>query len=285
VASRCLSSSSLAPVGAGGLDVEVANLSRDKIQAALSRWLGRAYLLKELEERGFAIHKHYEQIVMDQCPGETGRNLALYWDEMAREYICSCGLAKSWIRQFPAMECYRSNYLDELDRHRPHSPDFQRAPMHPCILAFETKRLRSAYALEITERLEALKSNEIELHGIWPDAWSGMNADITPIFETLMDDRGFKRQGRKYIKQDRNGLVFGGSVEFSRRPYCVQVPFRFFITHAEMRHKRDIFELNFRRIVEGFYSYEIIKSAQAGVLGFRAHVEMIDIISQSFSAR
>jgi hypothetical protein len=45
----------------------------------------------------------------------------------------------------------------------------------------------------------------------------------------------------------------------------------------------EIFELSFDRVTPGFWHYYRFSSIESAALGFRAHVEMIDIMSESFS--
>jgi hypothetical protein len=255
---------------------------QSEFQAALSSWRGRPYILRELEYRGFGIHRHYDQVVAAGCPSGMGGDLQLYWNEMAREYICSRGRAKSWARLFPEMECYRSKYLDDLALRQSNEPPFRRA-MHPCILAFETKR-PSGHLSGVNKNLEILKVREIESHKVYADFWDGTAQSIPVIFHNLMTKKGFKKQGKKnYIKRVDNGLLFGGHVDLGGKPYCISVPFRFFIAHRVTEVKEDVFELWLHRVEEGINSYRIFASNEAAVLGFRAYVEMFDILSQSFS--
>jgi len=43
-----------------------------------------------------------------------------------------------------------------------------------------------------------------------------------------------------------------------------------------------MFELSFDRVTRGFWYYYRFDSIESAALGFRAHVEMIDIMSESF---
>jgi hypothetical protein len=266
-----------------------------KLIEALKRWRGRPFVMQELQRRGFHAPARYEGLVAKHCDAEAARDLGLYWDEIAREYICSRGTAQWWVREFPRESGYRSSYLDKLAAHRPVSPHFQRAHMHPCILAFETKRKLQPgfFVAEITEPLEKLKREEIAAHAIRESDWSGIKRDVRPIFQARMAEKGFKKRGRLSVKETSSGLTFVGGADLGRQVYSA-ITFNLSIVHNEAMPNDDAFSLQFRNpaefnlrfrnIAEGFYIYQLGRDTGSVLLGMQAHVEMIDILFQSFAS-
>jgi hypothetical protein len=91
----------------------------------LSRWRGRFAVQSELESRGFMIPRRFQELVASECSAHARNKLGLFWDEVAREYICSGGRADSARRLFSEIASYRSKYLDEHDSLRTTSPYIQ----------------------------------------------------------------------------------------------------------------------------------------------------------------
>jgi hypothetical protein len=230
------------------------------------------------------IPAQYQKLVAAECTADTTRDLDLYWDEETREYVCSRGQANSLTREIPDPRYYRSKYLDELALVRKPSSVFkvnEATPLHPCLKEFAIKR-RFNPDLDpgMIRKLATAKQSEIYQLGITADQWSGEKRDVGSIFAALMKGKGFRRWKRSFVKEATSGLIFGGFADLGGRPFCINVPFHFFI--AEDSDMIEIFELSFWPVVPGFWFYYGFDRIESGLLGFRAHVEMIDIMSQSF---
>lgn len=249
----------------------------------LSRWRGRSFVQRELESRGFMIPTRYQEFISAVCSSDARCGLDLYWDEVARECVCSGGQVDSLSRSFPDTRCYRSEYLDELASLRKPSSLFKLAPLHPCLNEVAIKR-RSDLALDpkMIATVDAEKLPEIRRHGLRSDQWTGEKKDAGRIFAELMQAKGFKKRKGSFVKVSSSGLIFGGVADLGGRPYCFTVPFHFFVA-ADL----DIIEsfgLGFEPITPGFWFYSRFDNKESALLGFRPYVEMIDIMSESFSS-
>lgn len=236
---------------------------------------------RKLESRGYMIPSHYQQLVVAQCSVENQKDIDTYWNEVAREYICSAGQIDSATRSFPDVPCYRSRYLDALSSSRESSSLFKVTPLHPCYRELAVRR-RTNPQLDSTiiKDLEAQKRPEIRERGIRSEMWTGQKKDVGPIFANLMKANGFYKCNRSFIRKNSTGLVFGAFTELGGRPYCIAVPISLFISaESDMT---EIFELSPEMIVPGFWFYYRFASTDAAVLGFHAYADFIDIVSDSF---
>jgi hypothetical protein len=264
-------------------------MTRGEFLELLSRWKGRSHVQSQLETRGFMIPRQYQALVEAQCAADARGGLDLYWDEHAREYVCSAGRANSFTREFFGVSSYRSQYLDKLALSRKESPLFATPPLHPCLLEFATKcRADASFEPRTIEEIEAHKLPEMHALGS-RFSWTGQKKEARSIFSDLMREKGFAklrnhrrdRMPGSFVKDSTCGLIFGGVVDVGGRPFCVAVPFHFFI--AGDLAMDNLFELSFNFIVPGFWHYYRFGNLESAVLGFQAHVEMIDIMSTSFS--
>jgi hypothetical protein len=80
----------------------------------LSPWRGRSHVQRELEARGYLLPRRYRESVAASCSSEARLDLDKYWDDDAREYVCSAGQVNTATRIFPDFLSYRSQYLDQL---------------------------------------------------------------------------------------------------------------------------------------------------------------------------
>jgi len=249
----------------------------------LSRWRGRSFVQRELESRGFMIPTRYQEFISAACSPDARHGLDLYWDEVARESACSGGQVNSVARSFPDTRCYRSQYLDDLASARKPSSLLEPAPLHPCLNEFGIKRRADPeFGFRMIKKLEAEKQPEIHRHGLCPEQWTGEKKDAGRIFGELMQAKGFKKRKRSFVKVSSSGLVFGGIADLGGRPYCITVPFDFFV--AADSDFIESFALGFWTVIPGFWFYYRFDSRESALLGFRAYVEMIDIMSESFSS-
>jgi hypothetical protein len=249
----------------------------------LSYWRGRFAIQSELESRGFMIPRHFQELVASECSPDSRCRLDVFWDEVAREYICNRGHADSARRLFSEDPSYRSKYLDELDALRTPSPLFKVTPLHPCLKEYSEKLYTDRdFGKKVIDKIEDNKRPEISKHGgPFGFPWTGSKAEVGLIFADLMTRKGFRKSKKSFVKKSSSGLFFGGFADTGGRSRCTAVPFHFFI--AKDQDMVEMFELSFDRVIPGFWYYYRFDGMESAALGFRAHVEMIDIMSESFS--
>jgi hypothetical protein len=158
---------------------------------------------------------------------------------------------------------------------------FKVTPLHPCIKEFYKKRRSNPRLdVEIAKELAVEKRSEITRHGIRRDMWTGEKKDVGRSCAELMTAKGFRKQGRSYIKRATSGLIFGGFVDAGGRDFCIAVPFRLFI--AKDADMIETSEFSPDQTVPGFWYYYGFNEVELGVLGFHAYIELLDIMSESF---
>jgi hypothetical protein len=227
------------------------------------------------------LPRRYQESIAASCSSDARLDLDRYWDEDAREYICSAGQANIATRTFPDFPSYRSQYLDQLASIRKPSSLFPVSPLHPCLNEFETRRrIEPAFDESFVEALQSEKRAEIRRLRIRADVWSGEKKDVGQVFGDLMKAKGFSKRKKFFCKQSNSGVVFSGFADLGGRPFCVAVPFHFFIGNGA--DELETFEFSPWRLIPGFWFYHGFGTVDAGVLGFRAYTEMIDIMSESF---
>lgn len=252
----------------------------DGFLALLSNWRGRSFVQSTLESRGFMIPRRYQELVANECPS-VNHDLDVYWDESAREYVCSAGRANSLARSFPDSACYRSKYLDTLAAARQHSAVFTVTRLHPCFRELGAKRrLSPDFDRLMISHLELEKHSEISHRRIQAEMWTGEKRDVGPLFADLMKAHGFEKWRRSFVKRSASGLVFGGFADTGGRPYCITVPISLFI--AEDMDIIEAFEIGPDQVIPGFWFYYRFDTRESAVLGFNAYVELIDALSDSF---
>jgi hypothetical protein len=162
----------------------------------LSCWRGRFAVQSELESRGFMIPRRFQELVASECSPDARHRLGLFWDEVAREYICSGGRADSARRLFYQIPSYRSKYLDALDSLRTPSPLFKVTPLHPCLEEYSEKLYSDReFSKKVIDKIEDNKRPEIAEHGgSFGLPWTGSKAEVGPIFADLMRKKGFEKQ-------------------------------------------------------------------------------------------
>jgi hypothetical protein len=192
------------------------------------------------------IPRRFQELVASECSPDDRRGLDLFWDEVAREYICSGGRTDSARRLFSEIPSYRSKYLDELASLRTDSPLFKVTPLHPCVEGYSEKLYSDRdFGQKVIGKIEDNKRPEIAKHGgPFGSSWTGSKAEIGLIFADLMSRKGFKKLKKSFVKKSSSGLFFGGFADTGGRPRCIAVPFHFFIAED-----RDMVCLNFHLIV------------------------------------
>jgi hypothetical protein len=249
----------------------------EAFRALLAGWRGRVFLQASLDARGFALPARYQQIVAALCPEPDKAGLNQYWDEMARELVLSGGRANSWLRQVPD-GAYRSQYLDDLARSQLLSRDL---PLHPCVRAFHEKTMenREIYR-EIVQRLDIEKQRDIENIGVSPYEWTGSEDDVYSILGQMFKDKGFSRKRDEFIRHTELGLSFRVFMGAGRNARAILVPLTFSIFMPECAGEVCYFRPE--DLVPGYQFYYAFRSVEAGLLGFQAYVEFLDLLSSSF---
>src|SRR3954469_13909645 len=80
----------------------------------LETWAGRTVTQAALEERGFMIHRAWQDNVLQLCISEDRADLQRFWDESTREIVASGGRADPRNRWFGSEHRYRSAHIDAL---------------------------------------------------------------------------------------------------------------------------------------------------------------------------
>jgi hypothetical protein len=173
------------------------------------------------------------------------------------------------------------NILTSSHQSENHSLLFPVNPLHPCLREFKVReRTEPGFAASCIEALQAEKRAEIRRLGIKADLWSGEKGDVGRVFESLMSAKGFSKWKRFFRKQSNSGLVFSGFADLRGRPFCIAVPFHFFVGYSS--EEPETFEFSPVRAIPGFWFYYGFNTVDAGVLGFQAYTEIIDVMSESF---
>jgi hypothetical protein len=130
---------------------------------SLSQWKGRRVSQRFFEEKGFSIHRKWQDQMVEFCAEEGSVALDRYWDEYAAEYVGAAGRCNPDARKVPLEHGYRSRYLDELAAasRLPREP-FPSPPLLKCLFEYEKKiRVDNDFARSQTLRFEHLKGPEI----------------------------------------------------------------------------------------------------------------------------
>ena len=250
----------------------------------LSTWKGRQCVQKEMESRGFTIPGIYQRYVISSCGSDTASGIETYWDEYAKEWICSRGWGNPNLRVFKGEHTYRSKYLDDLALNFDYkgSP-LRNPPIHPCIFSFEMQRRIQGFGNKIVAMIDDAKELEIKNFELSESesGWTGLKRDVAPILKKFIEARGFQRNGRFFTKKMPSGLLFSCYVDSGGKEYTVDLSLRFLI-----QHENDIgltFEVgHFDILVPGFSYYKLYKTPKSAILGIYAHAEMFDVLSGSF---
>ncbi len=250
---------------------------------ALSNWLGRRWVQAQLAERGFLTASMWQRLVHEYCGVDQVDEINRYWDEVAKECVCSAGQVNSKLRKFKGEATYRSEYLDQLALSVNYAePPFREPELHRCLFEFDKRTYYDkAIAIDIRERLEKEKVLELNRLNITAVDWSGKKRDLKPFFEQYVVEFGFNKIKERFLKEGAKGLIFECWVDVGGQVSCGgNLPLCFFIYHKTDPGFR--FEVSsFNRIVPGFGYYSYFKNLGGAILGIRAHVEMFDVMCQS----
>jgi hypothetical protein len=252
------------------------------IEEKLGRWAGRGSIQSLLEQEGYFVPGGFQQIVTNYCGEAASADLQRYWDEIAREYVCSEGGADSDARKFKSTTGYRSEYLNDLMAKRVvRDSIFPVPPLNDDLHRFLIRQYAdSNFAIGITEKLEADKAREVKMHNISRHGWSGEKKAVYGIAKSFFEARGFGSYKNRFVKESNSGLIFTCLVDAGGRAHCVSLPFHFYMTDGTETLMR---EITFEKIVPGFAYYFGFKSPENAVLGIDATAALFGIFSESFN--
>lgn len=146
---------------------------------ALAHWPGRRDVQAVLAADGFRLPETYQSLVAFEYGNGDMDGLSRYWDEVAREHVCSAGRVQPDHRTFLGETCYRSAFLDALAADAENRAAAKAGlSLHPCYQLF-MRRIRSPgdFGLRFTQRLEDAKPSEFEQFGIDGREWTGRKDD------------------------------------------------------------------------------------------------------------
>jgi hypothetical protein len=254
---------------------------------ALENWRGRQAAEFILEDRGFLIHRAWQQRILDFCGTENAKGLNRYWDEVAREFVTSAGKGDSNSRKFIVEPRYRSLYLDELAAKVNFAePPVRYPPPVKCMYDYNKKVLSDRdFFLNESSAIELLKEQEFVSHSISIEGWTGLKRDVVPFAKQFSGTQGFVARRNRFAKKCANGLIFEIKVDLGGNPDCgLGLPLQFYIYHEN--DKGFVFEATlFDRIVPGFSKYAYCQSPKSHILGILAHIDLFDILLHSFESK
>jgi hypothetical protein len=201
--------------------------------ATLASWPGRQQTKSLLEAKGYYLPEHYKQLVLANSGGCDESTLERYWDEVAREYICSAGRVHSSRREFAGETSYRSKYLDELAA-LPINRDAatKGGPLIEGLKIFAQKRLQNDLWRQIDEHFEKLKKAEAEWFGIVTDGWTGTKDDFGHFLRPIAETRGCVFKKKKWRKSFGEVLEFAWSIDRGvRTTWPFQLPVALEVVH------------------------------------------------------
>jgi len=251
--------------------------------ATLASWPGRQSTKRLLAAKGYTLLEHYKEIVLANCGGCDESTLECYWDEVAREYICSAGRVHSTRREFAGETSYRSEYLDNLAA-LPTNRDAasKGGPLIEGLKIFAQKRLENDLWRRIDEHCEILKKAEAENFGIVTDGWTGTKDDFGHFLRPIAETRGYALRKKKWRK-NLGDLELSWSVDRGKRTtWQFQLPLVLEIVHKSAPDL--IFLAKPGSVMPGF-RYVMYKSPASAILGIQAVVDLFDTIGDQITKR
>jgi hypothetical protein len=249
----------------------------------LSRWAGRRVAQTAFEARGFLVHRSWQARAIQFCGEEKLNLINRYWDEVAMETISCVGQGDPNARIFVIQPKYRSPFLDELFARADFAElPFRSFPLIKCLFEYRKKLTYDReFLFDEIAFFENLKNLESDRLSIQTAGWSGKKRDAIPFVEIFSSALGFERHRNRYRKQVENGLVFDIGVDVGGRPDSVNLPLVFSIFHNS--DPKFFFNIGvFERIIPGFDRYTHCASPSDYVLGMRAHIELFNVLADSF---
>ena len=232
------------------------------------RWPGRAKLNLVLGEKGYELPTKYVGILVKDlhCSREQ---IDLYFDETAKEYFLSLGLARPLFREFRGEVLYRSRFLDDLYAARP--PGERRA-FPPCLASvFDMTVLPS-----INRQMEIEQSKEAERFYGKSDASIKHRDDLVRVFFDIAEEREFAAGDGVSATRQFSGYSMRCYMEKSERAWRYETR-----TRAELvdNETSSSFVFHLPTLDMGFALYSgHLGSRSWAQLGIRAQFDFLDAL-------
>jgi hypothetical protein len=245
-------------------------------------WPGRRATKTLLESKGYWLPECYRKIVLANCGNCDAEKVERYWDEVAREYLCSAGRVDSNRRLFGGETSYRSEYLDGLAS----LPTSGQAAepgliLDPGLQEFRTRSLatQGLFGNQISDQMENNKQNEILEFAITAEDWTHTKKDFYNYLERIARERHFVHDKKKW-KKTINGIDILCSIDSGmQRTWKFQLPLNFEIVHNSQPDS--VLCTNYAGyVMPGFEYYHLHRSPQSAILGIQAHVDLFVTIVQ-----
>ncbi|MBA2401802.1 MAG: hypothetical protein H0V72_24500 [Bradyrhizobium sp.] len=252
----------------------------------VANWPGRVSTQLVFEERGFLVHRAWQNRMIEFCGEHQADLLNRYWDEVALETMRCAGKVISDERIFGIEPRYRSAFLDELSAARNVvEPQFRYPLLIRCLFEhFKKTGLDAEFRMSEAAFIKKQKKHESERLGIQTAGWTGKKRDVIPFIDAFCSTQAFEHRRNRWNKNLNCGLVFEVSTDLGGSPYCTQMPLIFRKFHAG--DPKFAVELKgndpFDRLVYGSRLYGGGGDASDFVLGVRANIELFDVIAASF---
>jgi hypothetical protein len=252
----------------------------------LATWRGRGATEAALEDRGFFIHRAWQQRIIDFGGGKEVDNLHRYWNEAAREFVSCAGRGHPDSRTFVVEPRYRSSYLDGLVASRDYaSPLFRDPPLVKCVFEYYSRaKLDRSFLESEFSAIEALKGDEAVRHAITTEHWTRLKRDIVPIMRDFAVPKGFAIRRNRLRKKLPQNFVLEIKVDQGWIRECGNgLPLQLFIydtSNPDFAFNASGLDM----IVPGFSKYLYCLGPSSHVLGILAFVELADILTGTFSA-
>lgn len=259
----------------------------------LASWKGRRYLEAGFESQGFTAHKVYQALVTSECNRlgvQADISIEEYWDESARESVCSAGIIMQNQRSFDVPHAYRSALLDKLAKcpASPVSAQFkvpsQIKSIHPCLDVFEKRRFADKqFALGLSATVKRAIDVEVKR---WPIA--GLDRDVSDIsvsdvrrhFQQAMLEAGFEQWQKRFIKCITDGILLRAELDISAKSTLASVPVHT-VYVDETDHGRE-YPFLIGSIIPGVAYYGLGGSLAHIRYGLRARAHLLNEFVNSF---
>jgi hypothetical protein len=244
---------------------------------SLSRWPGRRATQAAIEQRGFLLHRGWQERTIDFC-GRNDAELEQYWDEFATEWVSCAGHCNPDARVFPIAPIYRSSHLDELVARMDFADPSYRGPPLRCLYEYKRAHHDRAFVSNETAYFE-LKELEIRKFSISSEGLTDQKRSILPFVEKFTATRGFSALKRRFVKRSPD-LIFEIKSDFGWNPLLgAGLPLDFRIYHKTAPDFALVINNTFDFIVPGFSRYEYCPDPNGCILAIFACVELFDVMS------
>jgi hypothetical protein len=232
------------------------------------RWPGRAKLNLVLGEKGYELPTKFVGILVKHfhCSREQ---IDLYFDEMAKEYFLSLGLANPLFREHRGEVPYRSRFLDDLYAARP--PGERRAfPL--CLASFfdMTEVPNIGRQMTIEQKAEAERfygKSEVSIKN---------EDDLVHVFVEVAEERGFSAGDGVSAERQFSGYSMRCYMEKSERAWRFDTRARAALVDNETGSS---FKLFLPMLDMGFAYYSgHLGSRSLAQLGIRAQLDFLDAL-------